>query len=286
MELWYCEEVFKFDSISCIWMGNVITTKQRFLTALHGMEQRRSPAPMTVFCDFDGPILDVSERYYQTYQLALADVQAACHAQGITLPISRLQKQQFWHMKQNRVPDLEIAMRSGLPADYFESFLERVTHIVNQPALLHRDRLQPGVRWALSLLRAQGAQLFLVTLRCQNQAEQILQSYGLAELFTDIRGTHDENAAYHNQAEQKTALLSQVMADYGIAPSPTAWMIGDTEADVLAGQSNRIGTIAVTCGIRSQAYLHRFQPSRIHHDLLSAAHYLVYQTEAFPAMVS
>lgn len=241
---------------------------------------------MTVFCDFDGPILDVSERYYQTYQLALVDVQASCQAEGIALPIHTLDKHQFWHMKQNRVPDREIALQSGLPESYYEAFLARVTQIVNQPALLHRDRLQPGVRWALSLLHTQGARLFLVTLRCQQQAQQILQSYGLAELFTDIRGTHDPNAAYHNQADHKTQLLTDVMADYGILPSTTAWMVGDTEADVLAGQANHINTMALTSGIRSYTYLKRFQPTRIHQDLLSAAHFLVYQREAFPVMVS
>jgi len=283
--LCYCEEVFNFDSIPCIWMGNVVVANQKIFAAMDRAGCGAGSA-MTIFCDFDGPILDVSDRYYQTYQLALADVQTGCHEQGITLPIHRLDKQQFWHMKQNRVPDLEIAMRSGLPADYFDRFLERVIHIVNQPALLHRDRLQPGVRWALSLLHAQGAQLFLVTLRCQHQAERILKSHGLADLFTDIRGTHDKDAAYHNQAEHKNSLLAQVMADYSISPTLSSWMIGDTEADILAGQANGVGTIAVTSGIRSRSYLHRFQPTRIHHDLLSAAHYLVYQTEAFPALVS
>lgn len=266
-------------------MGNVVAISQRLISLVPGAERASTCAPLTVFCDFDGPILDVSERYYQTYLLALADVQADCHAQGTTLPIHQLDKQQFWHMKQNRVPDLEIAMRSGLPEEYFDTFLQRVTRIVNQPALLHRDTLQPGVRWALSLLHTQGAQLFLVTLRCQQQAEQILHSYGLARLFTDIRGTHDKDAAYHNQAEQKNALLMQVMADYGISSNADAWMIGDTEADVLAGQANQIRTIAVTSGIRSHSYLNRFQPTRIHHDLLSAAHYLVYQKETFPVLV-
>ncbi len=27
--------------------------------------------PLTIFCDFDGPLVDVSERYYATYQRAL-----------------------------------------------------------------------------------------------------------------------------------------------------------------------------------------------------------------------
>jgi hypothetical protein len=69
---------------------------------------RHTPVPrshqLTVFCDFDGPIVDVSKRYYSTYQLGLADTQEFYQRQGITLPIQRLQKQQFWQMKQDRVP--------------------------------------------------------------------------------------------------------------------------------------------------------------------------------------
>jgi phosphoglycolate phosphatase-like HAD superfamily hydrolase len=54
-----------------------------------------------------------------------------------------------------------------------------------------------------------------------------------------------------------------------------AWMVGDTEADVLAGQQLGIPTIALTCGIRSRSYLQRLEPTRIHADLLSATRYLM-----------
>lgn len=236
----------------------------------------RSPK-LTVFCDFDGPIVDVSNRYYATYQLALEDTQAFYQRKGVTLPIQTLQKQQFWQMKQDRVPDIEIAMRSGLQAEQIDFFLERVIEIVNQPALLNLDRLQPGVSWALALLHSQGARLVLVTLRCQEQATQILRNYGLTRLFSGIYGTDDRDAAYHNYAEGKTQLLAKALAEQSaIAGRSTSnWMIGDTEADLLAGQALSIPTIALTCGIRSRMYLKQFHPTRIHNDLLAAAHYLL-----------
>jgi phosphoglycolate phosphatase len=245
--------------------------------------QRQNPLPrsqqMTVFCDFDGPIVDVSNRYYSTYQLALADTQAFYQRQGITLPISRLQKQQFWQMKQDRVPDVEIAMRSGLQSQQIDFFLGRVIEIVNQPTLLKQDRLQPGVSWALALLHSQGIRLVLVTLRCQTQARQILSNYGLTRLFSGIYGTDDRDAAYHNYAEGKTQLLAKAIAEQSLLAghSLSAWMIGDTEADLIAGQACSIPTIALTCGIRSRLYLKQFHPTRIHSDLLSAAHYLIEQ---------
>jgi len=250
------------------------------------LSAKRQPQPLTVFCDFDGPIVDVSDRYYQTYQLGLAEVQVAYQTTGVTLPIHLLTKKQFWQMKQNRVPDVEIAMRSGLCGEEIDLFLQRVVHIVNQPTLLHQDYLQPGVRRALTMLYAQGARLILVTLRCQHQAIQILNSHGLRSMFSDIWGAQDRDVAYHNHADHKTKLLSEAIASLSDIHPHTAWMVGDTEADILAGQATDIPTIALTCGIRSQTYLKNFEPTRIHSDLLSAAHYLVYQGENLPLAVS
>lgn len=235
-----------------------------------------SISDLVIFCDFDGPIVDVSDRYYQTYCLGLAETQTHYKAQGQALNLHCLSKEQFWHMKQNRTPDPEIAMRSGLEGEQIERFLQQVQKIVNQPDLLHCDRLQPGVRWALSLLHAQGATLVLVTLRCQAQAVQFLQNYDLIHLFRDIRGAQDKQAAYTNHADHKTQLLATAVKDFYPADQSTvAWMIGDTEADVIAGKSLNIPTIALTCGIRSRTYLERFRPTRLHNDLLSTAHYLV-----------
>jgi phosphoglycolate phosphatase len=235
----------------------------------------RPACQFTLFCDFDGPIVDVSDRYYHTYQRGLDEIAALYWRQGITLPLCCLDKNQFWQMKQERTPDVEIAMRSGLQGAQIDQFLERVKRIVNQPDLLERDQIQPGVKWALALLHSQGVKLVLVTLRQQLQAQQMLRDHGLDGLFSGIWGACDEDAAYLNQSDHKTSLLQQAACCH----PGSAWMTGDTEADIIAGQNLGIPTIALTCGIRSKAYLQRFQPTRIHSDLLSAAHYLTYWNE-------
>ena len=48
-------------------------------------------------------------------------------------------------------------------------------------------------------------------------------------------------------------------------------MIGDTEADIMAGQTLGVETIAVTCGIRSGNYLQSFRPTALIPDLWTAA---------------
>lgn len=223
---------------------------------------------LTVFCDFDGPIVDVSDRYYWTYKLALEQIyQLDAH-----LVLRPLMKEQFWQMKQERVCDVEIAMRSGLHGDLIDQFLNIVKEIVNRDDLLDKDRIHGGVQWALGSLHAQGAKLVLVTLRRQTQASEILNSYGLKRLFTAIYGTKDVQSAYANNAHEKTALLQQAMAKYGTTHS---YMIGDTEADILAADGVGIPSIAVTCGIRSHNYLQKFNPDYIYPDLLCATHALL-----------
>lgn len=234
---------------------------------------------MTVFCDFDGPIVDVSERYYSTYCQGLDAVQTVAAQRGTYTPLCRLSKSQFWRMKQERTPDREIAMRSGLQGNQIDFFLEQVSEIVNRAELLHQDKLQPGVRHALTMLHTQGVRLILVTLRRQTQASQWLEREGLAHLFTQIRGTSDDSFAYVNLAQHKTDLLSGVISECSWrnpgAIGTSACMIGDTEADILAGQAAGIPTIALTCGIRSQTYLQSFQPTAIHANLVAAVYDLL-----------
>lgn len=238
---------------------------------------------LTVFCDFDGPLVDVSERYYSTYKLALTQTCDHYRFEGETLFPQLLSKQQFWKMKQERVCDLEIALRSGLREQHFPFFLQQVHQLVNQPVLAQKDRLHYGVNWALALLHSQGLRLVLVTLRCHAQVTQILQNYGLKRLFQAIYTTSDYQAAYPNNTERKTQLLQQALASQ---THSCAYMIGDTEADILAAKAFGIPAIALTCGIRSPSYLQQYQPQYICSDLLCAAHHLLGISQAFPPTVS
>jgi phosphoglycolate phosphatase len=235
-------------------------------------------ATATVFCDFDGPIVDVSTRYYSTYRLALANLQkAGSHDPQVALtPLSR---EEFWQMKRNRLPDIEIAGKSGLPPEAIDPFLAQVSEIVNHTDLLYQDKIQPGVSWALNLLHSKGTQLVLVTLRDREQARDILEKAELLHLFSGIFGTTAQaDAAYVNSIELKTRLLRSAAAAHWpteVRHQQPAWMIGDTEADIWAGRNLGIGTLALTCGIRSQEYLQQQSPNFILEDLIAASSYLL-----------
>ena len=212
---------------------------------------------LTVFCDFDGPLVDVSDRYYNTYQIALGKTRDYYEDQGEFLYLNPLSKQQFWQMKQERICDQEIALRSGLQVDHIPYFVRQVRAIVNESFLLKKDKFHQGVNWALARLHSQGVRLVVVTLRCQEQVTKLLNNYGLLRLFSGVYGTTDETIAYRNNIECKTALLKKALAEYD---DGRACMVGDTEADILAAQAVGICAIALTCGIRSCHYLQQFDP--------------------------
>ncbi|MBE9157527.1 HAD family hydrolase [Nodosilinea sp. LEGE 06152] len=224
---------------------------------------------ITIFCDFDGPIADVSERYYATYRQGLAWIQAAAKVQGEPLTVRYLSKSQFWTFKQNRVPDRQIAHWSGLNGSQIDAFLAQVSRIVNQAALLDHDQVQPQARAGLDILRQSGVRVVLVTLRPPDQVLEFLAQHDLAWAISDLYGMPQVEAAYNNQASHKidllrTAIATQTRQGYDLSQ---AWMIGDTEADIMAGQTLGIDTVAVTCGIRSSSYLQSFRPTHLLPDL-------------------
>jgi phosphoglycolate phosphatase len=239
-----------------------------------------------VFCDFDGPIVDVSERYYRTYCKGLLAIeqwhrqqsgQRSGQRSGVYLDLQPLAKDQFWQMKQNRVADLEIAVRSGLPPDLFDPFMQQVERLVNHPSLLRWDQLQPEAKAALRYFKHCDLRLVLVTLRHPRQVQDFLQANGIAHLIDEIHGASDKKAAYANRVEQKRDLLIAAIAQQQAQGHLTqnSWMIGDTEADVLAGQAVGLSTAALLCGVRSQAYLQQLSPTATHRCLLTAAHKIV-----------
>ncbi len=233
----------------------------------------------TIFCDFDGPIVDVSERYYATYQQGLQLVQDQALAKGETISVRPISKSQFWTFKQNRIPDRQIAHWSGLESHQIDNFLAQVNRIVNHPSLLSHDQIQPKVQEALVIFQHCGVRLVLVTLRCPDQVREFLAKNHLQGVFSELFGMPRIEAAYTNQTNHKVerlqaAIAAQQRQGYTLR---NAWMIGDTEADIMAGQSLGLETVALTCGIRSSNYLQSFRPTYLMPDLWAASQRLQQQ---------
>ena len=218
----------------------------------------------TIYCDLDGPLIDVSGRYYKTYRLAIDETIEHYLREGKELQIRPMHQERFWHLKLERIPDVDIAQMTGFNGEEIDYFLTTVRALVNQPHLLEEDRLQPWATEALERMTSNGIRLSLVTLRRHEQAVQVLKRFGLYHFFTAVQGTTDEFAAYNNYAHVKSAMLSKLMnSNDGIQSTELTWMVGDTEADIQSAKAVGISSIAVRCGMRSQTYLQRLEPTYI-----------------------
>lgn len=60
-------------------------------------------------------------------------------------------------------------------------------------------------------------------------------------------------------------------------PPDQTWMLGDTEADMIAAQSQNLPAIAVLSGIRDQAQLSAYHPDYILEDIAAATDLILEQ---------
>ncbi|MEL7052629.1 MAG: HAD hydrolase-like protein, partial [Cyanobacteria bacterium J06588_5] len=117
----------------------------------------------------------------------------------------------------------------------------------------------------------------LVTLRQPRQVAAFLQSQGLTHLVDDIYGASSVKAAYQNRVVHKCELLAEAIAQQTNQGYTTqnSWMVGDTEADVIAAKQMGLPSAALSCGVRSADYLKALKPTSLHDGLLSAAQTVV-----------
>ncbi len=223
---------------------------------------------MRVFTDFDGPIMDVSERYYRVYRFCVQRL-AQPHLQ-----LHRLSKDEFWQAKRDRVPEREIALRTGFPSHLVDQFVElRQAHVHSAPFFGY-DQLQADAHSALNYLVSHGIELATMTMRRHKELQPVLIAHKLDVYFPrSHRYCLTDNYRKTDDVTDKTNLMAQALAV--LPPASQIWMIGDTEADIIAGRKNNVPTIAITGGIRSRQALQPYQPSLILPNLTAAAQHIV-----------
>ncbi len=135
-----------------------------------------------IFTDFDGPIMDVSERYYQVYLYCVQKIRQQNQAVKVLL------KDEFWELKRSQVPEKEIAIISG-----FESENQAIAFAHLRRATVHtnpyfdHDRLIPSAIPALEKVQQAGIDLALMTMRRRRELEPVLEQYNLRRFFQGDR---------------------------------------------------------------------------------------------------
>jgi len=207
---------------------------------------------MNIYCDLDGPILDVSERYYQVY---LALMRALGH--------EPLRKDVYWNLKRRKADLQEILSCS---ADEIQTYETRRLQMIELVEYLRYDFVISGVFDVLLDLKEKH-RLVLVTLR----HDFVSLKAELSWLKLDI--LFDKILAQDNNEGNWKAKFELIRCDERFCQANSI-IIGDTEADILAGKKLGIPTFAVLSGIRTRELLKNLGPDYILNDITELPAYL------------
>ncbi|MGF1459902.1 MAG: HAD family hydrolase [Leptolyngbyaceae cyanobacterium] len=218
---------------------------------------------LRIFTDFDGPIMDVSERYYQVYQYCL---EAAREPEQ---PVSCLSKQAFWQLKRAQVPERQIGTISGLHDDQARRFALLRRDNVHNREYLKYDRPLAIAFTALQHLQTLSSDLAVVTMRREYALNYALDKHGLGQFFpAQMRYCLPDVYDKAQDVIEKTRLVEKALSE--LPPVSATWMVGDTEADIAAARAHDLPVVAVLSGIRNRDRLATYGPDYIVNDLKDA----------------
>ncbi|GET40185.1 HAD family hydrolase [Microseira wollei] len=225
---------------------------------------------LRVITDFDGPIVDVSERYYRVYQFCLEKTSRQDRS------VRQLSKDEFWQLKRARVPEWEIGMISGLDPEQAQEFATMRRQTVHTLPYFHYDELIPGAVDALEKVQQAGVDLVVMTMRREIELDYALERFDLGRFFPPNRRYRLSNDYVKTQdIDEKPLLMQQALKELPLAED--TWMVGDTEADIVAAKTNGVRAIAVLSGIRDRVELEAYLPDWIVNDLSAAVDLILSQ---------
>ncbi|VAX23793.1 hypothetical protein MNBD_NITROSPINAE03-80 [hydrothermal vent metagenome] len=205
---------------------------------------------MKIIIDFDGPIVDVSPRYYFIYR-ALTEKYGATHT---------LSKDEYWSLKRKRTPIPEILKLSGLPASAHLTYINERLSIIENKEFLAYDRLYPFVPGVIKELSV-FSEIYIVTLR--NRRENLswqLSELDIGHLFPNVYSLDNNDGTW--EVKKRLVLDAQIMEN-----GEKTYFVGDTEADVLAANDLNAISVAVESGIRNREMLEALNPDFIIPDI-------------------
>jgi phosphoglycolate phosphatase-like HAD superfamily hydrolase len=218
---------------------------------------------LRLITDFDGPIMDVSERYYRVYQFCLEKTRQPNQS------VTQLPKAEFWQLKRLRVPEKQIALNSGLDEAQAQEFTLLRRQTVHTQPYFEYDSLIPGAVETLHQIQHLGIDLAVMTMRRVRELDYALQKYNLGQFFpANRRYCLSNDYVKTRDTEDKPLLMARAIKE--LPPITNTWMVGDTEADIVAAQKHGLHVVAVESGIRDRTQLALYHPNYIVQDLSAA----------------
>ncbi|AFY31685.1 HAD family hydrolase [Calothrix sp. PCC 7507] len=228
---------------------------------------------LRLITDFDGPIIDVSDRYYRVYQFCLEKTRSPNQS------VQELSKEVFWQLKREQVPEKQIAMNSGLDAAQAQEFAQLRRQTVHTEPYFQYDSLMPGAIAALLKIQQAGVDLAVMTMRRVWELDYAFKKYDLGRFFPENRRYCLSNDYVKTRdIEDKPLLMARALAE--LPPACDTWMVGDTEADITAAKKHDIKVMAVESGIRDRTRLELYHPDLIVQDLSFAVDFILQSQQA------
>ncbi|TVQ48096.1 MAG: HAD family hydrolase [Gloeocapsa sp. DLM2.Bin57] len=229
---------------------------------------------LRLITDFDGPIMDVSERYYRVYQFCLATVK------DTDQEVTELSKADFWRFKRGRIPEKEIGILSGLKPTQAQDFARLRRKTVHSLPYLGYDRIQPDAREVLTRIQNLGIDLVVMTMRRTSELLEPFRRYNLEGFFPENRRYCLANDYVKStDVQDKPLLMGKALQE--LPEVKDTWMVGDTEADIIAAKTHNLKVIGVLSGIRDREQLLKYEPDYIVANLTEAVEVI---TAVVPAM--
>jgi phosphoglycolate phosphatase-like HAD superfamily hydrolase len=226
---------------------------------------------LRLILDFDGPIMDISQRYYKVYLMCLDRVK---------LPEQELNifsLEEFWNLKRDCIAEEKIADKSGLNKTQREFFVQFRNKLAHKLEFLQEDSLIEGVIPLLETLKnMDDLDLLVMTMRKKKELELALKQHNLEKFFpTDRRYYIEDNYIKKSDIKDKPLLMAKALKE--LPPVENTWMIGDKEADIVSARNHNIKIVAVLSGIRNRYQLERYKPDFIADNLVQAVEIILKQ---------
>ena len=184
---------------------------------------------LRLITDFDGPIMDVSERYYRVYQYCLQKTKLA------EQEVKQLSKAEFWQLKRSRVPERKIGIISGLKEEQAQDFARLRKETVHSLSYLQYDRPVSGAVAALERIQNLDLDFTVMTMRREKELKAAFEQYNLERFFpSDRRYYLPDDYVKTLDTEDKPRLMAKALDELPTASE--VWMVGDTEADIIAAK--------------------------------------------------
>ena len=201
-----------------------------------------------IYVDLDGPILDVSERYFFVHT-------SICRELGMS---STFGKKEYWEKKRAKEPVhkiLDCRENQLVVSQYKKKWLQEI----EKKDVLELDKIFPYVTTTLESLQKK-YYMVLVTLRRESEiVVDEITKLNLSKYFKKILVVDSTEKPPHVSKYEAVSLSFDF--------DRNAIFVGDTEVDILAAKMLGIKSAMVLSGIRNESIARALNPDFIINDI-------------------